>query len=67
MKKLISVILVVSMLFVLCACGKNEGNETTQPEEYLLPTLIIDADIPCPTQALTIFTPTPQRAAITGI
>lgn len=48
MKKFISVVLIVSMLLVLCACDKNENNEPTQTEEYVLPTQIIDADISLP-------------------
>ncbi len=48
MKRFISVVLIISVLFLLCACGKNEGNEPTQPEDYVLPTQIIDADISLP-------------------
>ncbi|MBO5897362.1 MAG: hypothetical protein J6Q83_08685 [Clostridia bacterium] len=57
MKKFISVILVISMLMVLCACGKNENNEPTQTEEYVLPTQIIDADISLPYTSSDVFYP----------
>lgn len=48
MKKIISIVLVASVLFALCACGKNKVEEPTQTEEYVLPTQIIDADISLP-------------------
>ena len=57
MKRFISVVLVVSILLLACACGKNEGNEPTQPEDYVLPTQIIDADISLPYTSSDVFYP----------
>ncbi len=47
-KKIISVLLVLSMLFLFASCGGNGDNETTESESYVLPTKIIEADISLP-------------------
>ncbi len=47
-KKIISVLLILSMLFMLASCGGKGENETTEPESYVLPTKVIEADISLP-------------------
>lgn len=47
-KKIISLLLVLSTLFMLASCGGKGDDETTEPESYVLPTKIIEADISLP-------------------
>lgn len=47
-KKIISVLLVLSTLFMLASCKGNTEDEITEPESYVLPTKIIEADISLP-------------------
>lgn len=47
-KKLIAVLLVLSMSVLLFSCDGNNEDVTTEPVEYVLPTEIIDADITLP-------------------
>lgn len=47
-KKIISVLLVLSMIFLFASCAGKGEEETTEPESYVLPTKIIEADISLP-------------------
>lgn len=47
-KKIISVLLILSMIFAFASCGGKGEDETTEPESYVLPTKIIEADISLP-------------------
>ena len=64
MKKIISVLLVISMLMLLCACGKDKDNEPTQTEEYVLPTQIIDADVSLPYTSSDQFYPYAAKSSL---
>lgn len=56
MKKIISVVLVLCMVISFSSCkGKEEG--TTQVEEYVLPTEVIDADVSLPYTSSDSFNP----------
>ncbi len=47
-KKIICILLVLSMILAFAACGKNTEDGTTEGESYVLPTKIIEADISLP-------------------
>ncbi len=47
-KRVISVLLVLSMIFMLASCRGDGEEEITEPESYVLPTKIIEADISLP-------------------
>ncbi len=47
-KKIIAVLLVLSMIFLFASCKGKGEDETTEPESYVLPTKIIEADISLP-------------------
>lgn len=47
-KKIISVLLVLSMIFLFASCGGKGDNTTTESESYVLPTKIVEADISLP-------------------
>ncbi len=47
-KKIIALLLVLSMIFMFASCKGNSDDETTEPESYVLPTKIIEADISLP-------------------
>ncbi len=64
MKKIISALLVISMLMLLCACGKDKENEPTQKEEYVLPTQIIDADVSLPYTSSDEFYPYAAKSSL---
>ena len=57
MKKLIAVLLVLTMAFLLVSCDGSDTDETTEPEDYVLPTQIIDADISLPYMSSDSFDP----------
>ncbi len=57
MKKIVALMLVCSLVFTLCACGKETEVSTTQTEPYILPTTIIDADVSLPYNSADSFAP----------
>ena len=63
-KKIVSVFLVISMSFLLFSCGKNEDELTTETEEYILPTQIIDADISLPYMSTDSFFPYAAKSSL---
>lgn len=63
-KKIISVLLIISMSFFLFSCGKNEDGVTTETEEYILPTQVIDADISLPYISTDSFYPYTAKSSL---
>lgn len=63
-KKIISVLLIISMSFLLFSCGKPEEPTPTETEEYVLPTQIIDADISLPYISTDSFFPYSARSSL---
>ncbi len=58
MRKLISIFLVLSLLFAFCSCdGKNNGDETTTDENYVLPTPVVTSNISLPYTSAADFNP----------
>ncbi len=64
MKKVISILLVFSVLAGFGACGKKPVDETTRPEDYVLPTQIIDADISLPYTSSDEFYPYAAKSSL---
>lgn len=62
MKKFIALLLVCSLVFTLTACGDENPETTTQTEQYILPTTIIDADISVPYTSADSFAPYEARS-----
>ena len=56
-KKIIAVLLVLSMTVLLFSCDGNNEDVTTAPDNYILPTEIIDADITLPYMSTDSFDP----------
>ncbi len=63
-KKTVAVLLVLSLAFLLFSCGDNNEDITTEPEEYILPTEIIDADISLPYMSSDSFEPYVSKSSI---
>ena len=63
-KKIIAVLLIVSMSLLLFSCGKNEEGLTTETEEYILPTQVIDADISLPYISTDSFFPYSAKSTL---
>lgn len=63
-KKIISVLLIISMSLLLFSCDKNDVEPTTETEEYILPTQIIDADISLPYISTDSFFPYSAKSTL---
>ena len=58
MRKLISIVLILALLFALCSCGGNNDNEeTTTAESYVLPTPVVTSNISLPYTSAAGFNP----------
>ncbi len=58
MRKYVSILLILALLFGFCSCdGKNTGNETTTEENYVLPTPIVTSNISLPYTSAAGFNP----------
>ena len=58
MRKSISILLILSLLFAFCSCdGKNNGDETTTDENYVLPTPVVTSNISLPYTSAAGFNP----------
>lgn len=63
-KKIIAVLLVLSMTVLLFSCDGNNEDVTTEPDNYILPTEIIDADITLPYMSTDSFDPYTSKSSI---
>lgn len=58
MRKFISILLILSLLFAFCSCDvKNNGEETTTDENYVLPTPVVTSNISLPYTSAADFNP----------
>ena len=58
MRKFTSILLILSLLFAFCSCdGKNNGEETTTDENYVLPTPVVTSNISLPYTSAAGFNP----------
>ena len=58
MRKLISILLILALLFAFCSCdGKGNGDETTTDESYVLPTPVVTSNISLPYTSAEGFNP----------
>lgn len=58
MRKLISILLILSLLFAFCSCnGNKDKEETTTEEKYVLPTPVVTSDISLPYTSAADFNP----------
>ena len=58
MRKVISILLILSLLFAFCSCdGNNNGEETTTEEKYVLPTPVVTSNISLPYTTAAGFNP----------
>ncbi|MBE6801117.1 MAG: hypothetical protein E7529_07910, partial [Ruminococcaceae bacterium] len=58
MRKLISILLILALLFAFCSCdGNNNGDETTTDENYILPTPVVTSNISLPYTSAAGFNP----------
>ena len=57
MRKLISILLIFSLLFAFCSCDGNNGDETTTNENYVLPTPVVTSNISLPYTSAAGFNP----------
>lgn len=64
MKKIIAILLVLSMCFVLFACNGKENNIPTTTNEYVLPTEIIESDIKLPYMSSDTFDPYTAKSSL---
>ncbi len=63
-KKIIAILLILSMSVLLFSCDGNKDDVTTEPEDYILPTEIIDADITLPYLSSDSFDPYASKSNI---
>lgn len=63
-KKIVSVLLIISMIFLLGSCGKKEETTPTETEDYVLPTQVIDADISLPYISTDSFFPYSAKSSL---
>lgn len=63
-KKIVSVLLIISMVFLLGSCGKPEKPVTSESEDYVLPTQVIDADISLPYISTDSFFPYTAKSSL---
>ena len=63
-KKIIAVLLVLPMTVLLFSCDGNNEDVTTEPDNYILPTEIIDADITLPYMSTDSFDPYTSKSSI---
>ncbi len=58
MRKFVSILLIISVLFAFCSCDSNkDAEETTTDEEYVLPTPVVTSDIALPYTSAADFDP----------
>ncbi len=58
MRKFVSILLILALLFAFCSCdGKNKGDETTTDENYVLPTPVVTSNISLPYTSAAGFNP----------
>ncbi len=58
MRKLISILLIIALLFAFCSCdSKNIDDETTTDENYVLPTPVVTSDVSLPYTSAAGFNP----------
>ena len=58
MRKLISILLILSVLLAFCSCGDNtNGDESTTDESYVLPTPVVTSNISLPYTSAAGFNP----------
>lgn len=58
MRKAISILLILALLFAFCSCdGNNNGGETTTDENYVLPTPVVTSNISLPYTSAAGFNP----------
>lgn len=63
-KRVMAILLVLSMTFLLFSCDKSDNGETTETEGYVLPTEIIDADISLPYSAVDSLKPYESKGTL---
>lgn len=65
MRKFISILLILSLLFAFCSCdGNNNGDETTTDENYVLPTPVVTSNISLPYTSAAGFNPYKTESAL---
>ena len=64
MRKIISLLLIFSLLFAFCACNGNADNEPTTEEDYVLPTPVVTTDISLPYTSAADFNPYKTESAL---
>lgn len=65
MRKIVSIILILTLLFTFCSCGDNKnGDETTTDESYVLPTPVITSSISLPYTSAAGFNPYKTESAL---
>ncbi len=65
MRKLISILVILSILFAFCSCkGNKGGEETTTDENYVLPTPVITSNISLPYTSAAGFNPYKTESAL---
>ena len=65
MKRIIAVLLIVSLGFTLCACNSNKkGDETVSTDEYVLPTPVVNSDFSLPFTSSSDFNPYESRSSL---
>lgn len=58
MRKFISILLILALLFAFCSCDSNNtGDETTTDENYVLPTPVVTSNISLPYTSAAGFNP----------
>lgn len=58
MRKVVSILLILSLLFTFCSCdGNNNGEESTTEESYVLPTPVVTSNISLPYTSAADFNP----------
>lgn len=63
-KKIVSVLLIISMCFLLFSCDKTEEPAVSESEDYVLPTQVIDADISLPYISTDSFFPYSAKSSL---
>ncbi len=65
MKKIISILLILSLLTAFCSCGGNkDDDETTTDENYVLPTPVVTSNISLPYTSAADFNPYKTESAL---
>ncbi len=65
MRKIISILLILSLLLAFCSCGdNNNGDDATTDESYVLPTPVVTSNISLPYTSAAGFNPYKTESAL---